>query len=122
MELTRLSRCPGPARGQGCPPLGSLSWKQQDKPSDHRPLPGGPQRAAEQDAAASWSHWTIGDKSSGTQMVSELSRQWKQEPCSLEKLMQWLGRGSDVLWRWTHQVQWRILPRANPRGSLKSPS
>ena len=50
MELTRLSRCPGPARGQGCPPLGSLSWKQQDKPSDHRPLPGGPQRAAEQDA------------------------------------------------------------------------
>lgn len=59
--------------------------------------------------AASWSHWTIGDKSSGTQMGSELSRQWKQEPCSLEKLMQWLGRGSDVLWRWTHQVQWRIL-------------
>ena len=45
----------------------------------------------------------------GTQMGRELSRQWKQEPCSLEKLMQWLGRGSDVLWRWTHQVQWRIL-------------
>lgn len=56
----------------------------------------------------SWSHWTTGDKSSGIQMGSELSRQWKQEPCPLEKLMQWLGPVSDVLWRWTHQVQWRI--------------
>lgn len=40
-------------------------------------------------------------------MVSELSRQWKQEPYPLEKLMQWLGPGSDVLWRRTHQVQRR---------------
>lgn len=51
VELTRLPRCPEPACGQGCPPLCSLSWKQQDKPSDHCPLPGGePQHAAEQDA------------------------------------------------------------------------
>ena len=41
--------------------------------------------------------FSIGDNSSGTQMGSELSRQWKQEPCSLEKLRQWLGRGSDGL-------------------------